>query len=318
MTEYYEQHPIPQQISAYQFRLVGDMTLKQFFQVAAGALIAILIYSSGLAPYIKWPLIIFSFLFGVALAFFPLEDRPLSKWIVLFFKAIYSPTIYIWKKSTPKLSYFLPEPQLAEITPPEVQTLVQENAPTFPPELAKLERGEQEFLTKVSAHFSELSNLPVGELKTAQTAKDVVVPQSASPKIEPAEKPTVIFEKPTVSPGVSAGVTPIQGQKAQGLQQAVFSMDAAPPNPPTRANVVVGQVIDKEGKIVEAAIIEIKDKEGLPIRALKTNKLGHFMIVTPLSIGTYEILTEKEGLTFEPISIEARGAIIPPMAIKAK
>jgi len=37
------EHPIPQQISAYQFRLVGDMTIKQFFQVAAGALIALLI-----------------------------------------------------------------------------------------------------------------------------------------------------------------------------------------------------------------------------------------------------------------------------------
>ncbi len=30
-----EQHPIPQQISSYQIKLVGDMTLKQFFQVKA-------------------------------------------------------------------------------------------------------------------------------------------------------------------------------------------------------------------------------------------------------------------------------------------
>ena len=62
------EHPIPQQISAYQFRLVGDMTIKQFFQVAAGALIALLIYSMAIPYYVKWPLVLISFLSGVAFA----------------------------------------------------------------------------------------------------------------------------------------------------------------------------------------------------------------------------------------------------------
>jgi hypothetical protein len=46
--------------------------------------------------------------------------------------------------------------------------------------------------------------------------------------------------------------------------------------------------------------------------------LGHFIIVTPLANGTYEIITEKEGINFEPVSFEAKGEIIPPMAINAK
>ena len=54
-----QQHPIPQQISSYQFRLVGDMTLKQFFQLAGGALVSLLFYASPLHPLIKWPFIIF-------------------------------------------------------------------------------------------------------------------------------------------------------------------------------------------------------------------------------------------------------------------
>ncbi|KKR52786.1 MAG: hypothetical protein UT88_C0021G0001, partial [Candidatus Woesebacteria bacterium GW2011_GWD2_40_19] len=37
-----EQHPIPQNISSYQFRLVGDMTLKQFFQLAGGFLVGLI------------------------------------------------------------------------------------------------------------------------------------------------------------------------------------------------------------------------------------------------------------------------------------
>src|SRR3989344_3779024 len=108
-----EQPAVPQQISSYQFRLVGDMTLKQCFQVAGGALVSLLIYSSSLPAYVKWPLIIFSFLLGVALAFFPLQDRPLSIWIVSFFKSIYSPTLFYWNKVSSKKDFFQPEPELA-------------------------------------------------------------------------------------------------------------------------------------------------------------------------------------------------------------
>src|SRR3989344_4048233 len=103
-----EQHPIPQQISSYQFRLVGDMTLKQFFQVAGGAVIALLFYASALPGYIKWPGVLISFLAGIALAFFPIQDRPLSLWLLLFFKSIYSPTIFVWKKKGEQ-NYFQPE-----------------------------------------------------------------------------------------------------------------------------------------------------------------------------------------------------------------
>src|SRR3989344_1297087 len=95
-----EQHPVPQHISSYQFRLVGDMTLKQFFQLAGGGLISLLFYASGLPNLIKWPIILFSFLMGAALAFLPFRDRPLEEWIVAFFRAVYSPTIFTWNSNT--------------------------------------------------------------------------------------------------------------------------------------------------------------------------------------------------------------------------
>src|SRR5437764_399195 len=139
-----EQHPIPQQISSYQFRLVGDMTLKQFFQVGGGALIALLFYSSNLPFYIKWPLIIISFLFGAALAFFPLEDRPLAKWIYLFGKSVYAPTLYLWMKNYKAPQFFQAEstataqtiaaaPTILPQTPP--QTI--ESTSELPQELEK-------------------------------------------------------------------------------------------------------------------------------------------------------------------------------------
>lgn len=95
-----EQHAIPQDITGFQFKLVGDMTLKQFGELAAGAVIAYIFYSSGWNPFLKWPLVISSGLMGFALAFLPIEERSLDIWIANFFRAIYRPTLFVWQKGT--------------------------------------------------------------------------------------------------------------------------------------------------------------------------------------------------------------------------
>jgi hypothetical protein len=344
-----EQHQIPQQISSYQFRLVGDMTLKQFFQVGGGALIAILLYSSGLPVFIKWPLLVLSFVLGLALAFFPLEDRPLSKWIVLFAKSIYAPTLYVWMKNPSTPSYFQPEgtvvpdaipvgPQTAAIaTPPQVVALAPE-----------LEKSEQQFLEKVDDQLQATATEPASPLPspasfpaepivvqperpnveelTIPIRTDVKMPESSPIQIENSDKTQDLLNIPQdtlMSVQQQAAptdyqVSPMAGQQLQTTALAQFSPDAAPPSPPTRENVIVGQVMDSKGGIAENAILEIKDEEGRPVRALKSNKLGHFMIVTPLLNGKYEISTEKDGMEFDPLTIEANGQIIPPIAIRAK
>lgn len=326
-----EQHPIPQQISAYQFKLVGDMTLKQFFQVAGGALVALVIYSSSFAPYIKWPLILLSFLTGVALAFFPLEDRPLSKWIVLFLKAIYSPTLYVWRRQEKTAPIFMPEPEEARptITPQEAKPNQQ---------FVGLEQKEAEFLSKVGQQISDQSIIPLTIQRIPPVAREkaklspfdqelgsiderVQILKIPKVQVTPGEKPeTKSFQETTGASDIFPGttqITPLTGQRLAS-QKAQFSLEAAPPAPPTKANIVVGQTLDPSGKIIDSAILEIRDSDGRPVRALKSNKLGHFMIVTPLTNGKYEIITEKEGFSFEPVSFEAKGDIILPIAIKAK
>ncbi|OGM18682.1 hypothetical protein A2686_03305 [Candidatus Woesebacteria bacterium RIFCSPHIGHO2_01_FULL_38_10] len=325
-----EEHQIPQEISTYQFRLVGDMTLKQFFQVAAGALIALLIYSSNLPPYLKFPLIILSFLTGVAFAFFPLQDRPLSKWLVLFIKSIYTPTVFIWKKQFPKPSYFQPEGGIKQKILKEPEPITEEgdfqkrvSLLSAGSKFEELERKEREFLSKVSEHFQKLTKIPLPSQTTAeidQTIKGVVpqIPVIVRPGKE--EKIPVYKEASESREEILTGgkITPQTGQKPSESFLAQFSQEAAPPIPPVKANVIVGQVLDSEGKIIENAILEIRDSEGRAVRALKTNKLGHFMIVTPLNNGVYEIIIEKEGLSFNPLKFEAKGQIIPSIAIQAE
>lgn len=94
-----EQHAVPQDITGFKFKLVGDMTLKQFGELAGGAVLAYIFYASGLHPILKWPLVFTFGLLGFALAFLPIEERPLDIWLANFFRAIYQPTLYLWKKN---------------------------------------------------------------------------------------------------------------------------------------------------------------------------------------------------------------------------
>lgn len=332
-----EQHPIPQQISSYQFRLVGDMTLKQFFQLAGGALVSLLFYASPLHPLIKWPFIIFFALLGVALAFLPFEERPLEKWIVAFFRSIYSPTLFSWQQAKVRPIYFQEEavaPSEKIIAPGGEKALQAYLATTQKsPILSALEVAEQSFLSRVTQLFgggsapSPLLQAPSmqGPAKP-QLAPQVSIPQtqlisvtdaSTRPKIVVEEKPS---EEGALPPQLrTTTVGEAWGSKGAFTGQAAqFSPEAAPPLPPTTPNTIVGQILDEGGKIVDGAILEIRDVAGRPVRALKTNKLGHFMIVTPLTNGKYEIIIEKEGYSFDPIVFTTEGEIIPPIIIRAR
>src|SRR3990167_589258 len=110
-----EQHPIPGAITAYKFKLVGDMTLKQFLELAAGVVSAWVLFNSGANFAIKWTLGPILAFFGFALAFLPIEDRPLDQWIINFFRSIYAPTQYLWRQKPKKLDFFAPSKGLPRV-----------------------------------------------------------------------------------------------------------------------------------------------------------------------------------------------------------
>jgi len=94
-----QQHPLPQDISAYRFRLIGDMTIKQFASLGIGIVISILFYSSPLPFFFKYPLAFIFLLLGVGMAFVPIQGRTLDTWIFAFIRSIYSPTQFVWKQT---------------------------------------------------------------------------------------------------------------------------------------------------------------------------------------------------------------------------
>ncbi|MDP1710168.1 MAG: carboxypeptidase-like regulatory domain-containing protein [bacterium] len=275
------------------------MTLKQFFQLAGGIAAGFFFYSLPILAIVRWPFAIVSVILGVALAFLPLEERPLERWIFAFFKAIYSPTIYSWKRGAANLKFFQDEPVGTSV---EVSA-EQAGALSGGSPLEKLEGAEKSFLSTISGMFSGT----------------VAIPVTPTVRVE-VEKPKMLIEERRAIPTATAStVAPvIMGNEFITTNKAQFSDDAAPPSPPESPNIAVGQVVDDQRKIVDGAIIEIKDISGRPVRALRSNKAGHFVIVTPLDTGQYEITTEKEGFAFTPVSFEAKGENIPPILVQGR
>lgn len=308
------------------------MTLKQFFQLAGGLVVGLIFYSSPLLPIIKWPLTIFSGILGALLAFVPLEERPLERWILAFFKAIYAPTEFFWQKTVTPPKYFQDEPPEGALTPEQnpvaqeyLNSTIQKSTP-----LGKLEDAEKGFFAKLTGIFSGMG--PTSTPQQATTApvaeeekkKELNVPENIPVKVMPAAPHLVVEERPK-APDSSQNtlsthqVAPIiAGQEFVSTKQAIFSIDAAPPNPPTAPNVIVGQVVDQDRKIIEGVIMEIRDSAGRPIRALRSNKAGHFITVTPLDNGRYDVITEKDGYEFSPVSFAADGNLIPPILVQGR
>ena len=307
-----EQHPIPQQISSYEFKLVGDMTLKQFLKAATGIIIAILINSTKLMVLIKWPLMFVFGGLGLALAFLPLEDRPLETWIISFIKSIYAPTIFIYKKKND--NGWLSTPYFGEETKNEDQIV--ENKNLFVS--AKKQTTEGTMTIDQKGGYSKLFNNKNDNKESVLIKKEGHISENIEVKLRADD---VLTEK---NEGAEEVVLQnkvidlnLKKDKLEATGKAVFGTIPMP-NRPDIPNLIVGMATNWDGKIVDGVIIEIQDEHGTPTRVIKTNSLGQFKISTPLADGRYLIIAEKDGYNFDRVNIDLTGQIIDPIKIIAQ
>lgn len=318
-----DQHPVPQNIASYEFRLIGDMTLKQFAQLAAGAILGLLIYALPISSLFKWPLIIIFGFSGFAFAFLPLNERPLSTWVLAFFKAVFTPTQFIWRKTPQKPEMF--EPIIFQ-TPLNKQAKYTADKKTLNQYLATLpysenknplDQQEESFLKEIGNLFQLVHPFqPTPALQPKMAFSFNPPPKINYQPIQ--DKPKPMPSQPPKSSSSPVVLPQRVGRPRKPIFEAKINPALLIPTPPTRPNIIVGMVLDSEGKIIDGAILEIRNTQDIPLRALKTSKLGQFLIVTPLENGMYEIETEKEGYQFDIIKIEVKGEIIQPIEIRAK
>lgn len=330
-------HPIPQNVTSFEFKLVGEMTLKQFIYLATGMVIAYVffVFLSETIPFIAWPVVVISASAGGAFAFLPIADRPLDHWVAAFFRAIYSPTKRVWAREGVAYlqdtqfnnrlnTYFqTTSPLQAPITQPtpkprkafvpvanvfKVEELPTKDELSQTVELAKQAQNIQLQIIQTQRELSEIKSNTIDPTSGKQGINQILTNLQSLVSEASTIKSQLDKLTHTTAPKVRTKITTIIPAQVKPTQIVLTSTP----------NVISGFVTDTMNNYLDGVVVVIYDKQGLPVRALKTNKLGQFSGATPLPNGTYTIQLEKDALSFDVLQIELEGAVIPSLAVSAK
>lgn len=283
-----KQHPIPQDITNYKFHLIGSMTLKQFAELAVAVVIAFIIYKTNLIGIVKWPLIFIVVGLGAMIAFVPIEERPLDHWIKTFFKNIYKPTKFFWKKANKIPDFFN-------------YKITSTNNEFFAPDINLNPARKQRIFEYLKSIPEEEKNVNQFDLEEKQRVSAVL---SEFDKVEVAPSEINIEIQEQEKPNLQTRV-----RKLKAPEKIAEEKEYLP-------NQISGSIINGEGEVVTQAIVEIKDQNNQSVRVLKSDENGEFLTNRPLENGVYQIVVEKDGLNFPTLEVELSGQKIKPLVIK--
>ena len=124
-----KQHSVPQNIMSVEFKIIGDMSMKQFAFIAVPACIGFIMFIAHVSNYITIPLTGIFLLLGVLVAFIPIDDRPLDQWITNFLITIKKPTQRIWMREASGIPAVLDIPKSPTISSSnkEIATFLYQN-----------------------------------------------------------------------------------------------------------------------------------------------------------------------------------------------
>lgn len=270
-----ENHPIPQDVTGFQFKLIGNMTVKQFAYLATGIVMSGVFLQFPISIFIKFPFSVFFAILGIGLAFFPISGRPMDAVIGSFIKALLRPTQFVYEKTGGQLyspstkASFGAIPGAIPFQQKDKLKVYLESQAT---QKNKIDEKESNFLMTVS---SLTGNTPL------------------TPPIN---------DMPLTKPVPAHIAVP-------------FNRNIGLPDTPNYPNLITGVTRDARNNPLPNILIEIKDKENNPVRAFKTNELGRFASATPLINGNYTIEFEdpKGQNRFEKTIINVTGQIIQPL-----
>jgi hypothetical protein len=305
-----QQHPIPRNITGFKFKLVGDMTLKQFGYLAVGVILGYLFFR-----FLPTPGIINFFvgiLFaggGAALAFLPLQGRPLDIWIKSFIKSVYSPTQYLWHKNNRPPAILLKPIKRGTIARADVADVDQKLNTYLQKKGAKLEdrldKEEEKAIRQVENRGRKVEGGKGNE-------------KGGRLKVEDGKQKTTVEAKVDKSANLSAYMPKMGVRILDDNQKTKSGFPKGQPKP--LPNIVSGTVIGPGGKLLSNILVTIKDENKVTARALKTNTLGLFVSSIPLQNGVYYIEVEdQEGkFNFDIIKLTLHGSPFEPIEIVAK
>lgn len=389
-----ENHPIPQDVTGFKFKLIGSITLKQFLYLLFFGIFCVISFIMPVSPLIKIPFMFFFGALGAALAFVPIEGRPLDVMLVHFLKALPSENRYIYhKKGANFFAYeYLKASAHSHTKSLESDTTEQQRKSMLMSQLRnssyRPDQQEIDFMKNIKSFFEETAYTksttttpiaPVAPLPP-QPAPAPVVVQQVSPKAsQPSDyakslgeqalalqrqiEKTELQEKTSQNQSeLEHQINDLQSQlnrilsqrdllekkmleyEKESVKKDVYTpsaqkVDEAPqekitqsarivstkesqlkagfPSLPDIGNIVLGIVKDPREKVLQNILVEVVDKNEIPVRAFKTNALGQFAAATQLPNGTYKVFFEdpKKEHEFDTIEITLNGDIFQPLEV---
>ena len=346
-----ENHPIPQDVTGFQFKLIGDMTVKQFAYLAVGTIAGWIVFSLPISYFFSLPVAAICAILGISLAFIPIAGRPIDVMLLNFVKSLFTPTQYVYRRSdTTNYSFsksqaFPQVPSTKQLPHVASQTQIYEakisaifNKSSQPPdELAKDKQKSQDLQKKEQALEEKLKEAEEKEkkLKEEELNANRPIPTDVHQKLLTLEDQLqeMLSQKEQLSKQILELQKKLNAQKiniftpsmAQPIPQTPnvrkiptgMGRGLGLPTTSTVPNVVTGIVKDPRENPLSSILVEIKDKEDNPVRAFKTSQLGHFASATPLPNGVYTLTFEdpKGQNKFDAIELNVKNEIIMPIEV---
>lgn len=189
-----------------------------------------------------------------------------------------------------------------------------------PLEAAKKENGKKAEKKKKKGFFARLfgkkdkeTTSPMTEIPNEVEHKEVKAKQ---PKQEKKNEPQANQEHnmPGISP-INLAANVIKNAVTNGPKYA--NIQPLTNNP----NCFSGIVLDSAGKTLNGLVVVIKTETGEPVRAVKTNQVGQFVITTPLTNGVYTVTVDPANnakAEFENVKVKLEGNVLKPLEFKGK
>ena len=329
-----ENHPIPQDVTGFKFKLIGSVTVKQFLYLLGFGILATICFVLGISPFIKYPLMALFAGIGVGLAFVPIEGRPMDTMISNFAKTIPAENRFIFRKRGVNLAQFeffkiTVAPKLTSAGAPQpTQRKIDDDSHDEKKAMLvsrlrnsgfRPDESETRLLTNIKSYFGDSTTSPsetlpqeaVPHAPTLHTpisadANPLTTPIVPIPEMEPQKKEEVLKVNDESSKSENARLIGPAGTLLAGF-----------PSIPDIGNVVLGIVRDPRNKTLPNILVEVFDNNNTPVRAFKTNALGQFAAATLLNNGTYKISFSDPSHQHEfgTIEITLTGAIFNPLEV---
>lgn len=239
------QHAVPQNIMDVEFKLIGELTMRQFSYLFVFGISAYFAFVS-IPGLFKIPITIFLALLALGLAFVPVQERGLDEWLVNFFRSINSPTERVWKR-TPQLptaflydSIAMVQQEIITLAPTSSRRKLEEYLKYKSEEdvMDPLDIPEREYVMKVKEAFRDvgpsLTSPAVGvsvdytedsstDLETVQVEEkfENLHPETISPQLAESQKPVGVSDE--------AGVDLEAGEKKKSFENIIKSRVSSAP-----------------------------------------------------------------------------------------